>query len=124
MREIKFRGLTIKGDMVYGSLSLPKNKINSATPAGSYISNDYGMPFAYEIRPETVGEYVGLKDMTEKEIYEGDVVVIAGRPGDAEEDELYEVVIKDIRTRPEEFFGSSFRWSEVIGNIHENPELL
>ena len=115
MREIKFRGIdTCFGNWVYGSLQVCKN--------GKYIIHflDGGNT---EIRPETAGQFTGLYDKNGTPVYEGDF-------------------IKD------EFFGNGeivFFWEEwrvnygdadivslhnelddhlVIGNIHDNPELL
>ena len=66
MKEIKFKGQTIKGEWVYGLLCKPmtgeyKNK--------TFISNKAGSPMAYEIRPETVEQYTGEKDSNGVEIY-------------------------------------------------------
>lgn len=84
----------------------------------------------HAVLPETVSEYTGLTDKNGKKIFEGYIVkYIDGK--------LYEVVFKnkngcaffgvraigeetvfkfDLITRAEE--------CEIIGNIHDNPELL
>jgi len=73
MREIKFRGMDISGEWHYGLLSISQGK-GSQPPIGCYISNRAGMPWAYAVRPETVGQFTGLLDKNGKEIYEGDIV--------------------------------------------------
>ncbi|MBE3116911.1 hypothetical protein IMZ68_06870 [Candidatus Bathyarchaeota archaeon] len=77
-----------------------------------------GLCVVYEVIPETVEQFTGLLDKNGKEIYEGDIVLRDyGRP----DDEQYKEVISDIRI--DCAFDNDVVY-EIIGNIHENPELL
>lgn len=131
MREIKFKGQDIEGRWHYGNLAIPKQRVNSLIDAGCYISNSVGMPFAYRVRPETISQYTGLKDKKDKEIYEGDIVVAVNI-----DDTFTGVVVFDLEeldfkvTNGKENYRNNFSYLctceeiEIIGNIHEEPELL
>ena len=89
---------------------------------------DWGLPnrqLQADVLPETVGQYTGLTDKNGKKIFEGDIVNI-----EYPDAVICNTVINYIGAG---FFGSKFDddWEldgyvslEVIGNIHDNPELL
>jgi uncharacterized phage protein (TIGR01671 family) len=119
MRKIKFRAWDKeKGKIISNPII---NDIDSAT---NYI----GLNTLFEKflnRNFKIMQFTGLKDKNEKEIYEGDVVKDVGIIGEI----IY--VECSFRINPEgnkkiEFTESLLNYDnlEVIGNIHENPELL
>ena len=127
MRKILFRGKTVKEQWAYGLLA----HIGNAW----YISNKAGVATAYEVIPSTVGQYTGLKDKNGTKIFEGDIVqtnkFFLSVGLNAKYVIEYDVkiacfigtmqkgCIKHFTT-----FQNDSDQFEVIGNIHDNPELL
>lgn len=138
MREIKFRGRNYDGIWMYGYLMpTPKPQIHlgnkhcvCACPQKmSRVDVEL-----YEVEESTIGQYTGLKDKNGKEIYEGDIIgccnpeikhlifynekqgrFMAALNGDIENDFIGLCGLDDSRWNASK---------EVIGNIHENPELI
>ena len=83
---------------------------------------------------KTVGQYTGLKDSKGVEIYEGDIITIPNPEEIDAPSDLFKVVwlttecawgIDAILRGPDMLLMDVSREDiEIIGNIHENPELL
>ena len=146
MRNIKFRGKLISsGKWVYGSLInncfITEDKFG--TPMPQHGPKDIRQFEILPVMPPSVGQFTGLHDKNGQEIYEGDVVIQHGHcirdlQGVVVYDELsasfllcYETfgtkhfetfqkkkVYADCNTS----FTDEHTW-EVIGNIHDYPEL-
>lgn len=139
MREIKFRGKS-DGVWCYGSHVKTGVGLHYIIPQ-NLISNAL---FQTVVDGATVGQYTGLKDKNGREIYEGDVVaemvcqrtVIDGMPKDYPPKKVHfrigwgeEGCWKKLKGLGDEVgdlcgFFTLKNECEVVGNIHDNPELL
>lgn len=130
MREILFRGKRLdNGEWVEGAYLNDRDGAFYICPAASDITygdngNRRRIGCWYKVDPDTVGECTGLPDMQGVKIFEGDVVTMAEEYGKIEYSEteaMFQVVFDTWYTDFDHYFGTDF---EVIGNIHDNPELL
>lgn len=132
-RQIKFRGKTIGYDpatmpaWMHGCYyqELHQGEIRNLVTDGSLI---------FEVDPDTVGQYTGIADVDGREIYEGDIVRIY------DGERCFNIVVKwskeamafmacycDGNQSPLSWFSNLLSRTheiEVIGNIHDNPDLL
>lgn len=132
MRDILFRGKRLdNGAWVYGSL-LQVECENGSIVTAIFDRKYYGGDA--EVRSSTVGQYTGMRDKNGKRIFEGDMVstdierpylIVEFREGcfmfncnDGGED-YYDIMLPILKD-PQ----SVYEYGEVIGNIHDNPELL
>ena len=133
-REIEFRGqCVLNGEWLYGDLEYSRNdkdvvRIHTYNDDGSYKQQCL-------VVPDTVGQFTGLVDKNGVKIFEGDilelVVTYQGKP--VGEPRIRKVVWKGsglyivnkhndcVCERSATCQEEEYR---VIGNIHNNPELL
>ena len=149
MRKIKFRGKRAdNGEWEYGDLLQIcggcciyfGSKSETQTPdipEGSNVFVELMDSECAVVRPSTICQFTGLTDCNGKEIYEGDIITVNGR--------YPRVVLWDKMSwslMPTKFYQDKYFWVmnlqhpgpdwwekfagefEVIGNIHDNPELI
>jgi len=122
MREILFRGKQVDGcGWVRGSLVEAKDKETRIIPKHS---DDRVAYCVFPVFPETVGQYTGLKDKNGVKIFERDILQDEDKClGIVEFNKGRFVGNFDGRTYYSELYSDAEK-SEIIGNIHDNPELL
>ena len=132
MREILFRGKrTDNGEWVEGAFYAYYNFKRTRVQILKDRTN--GTPDAYEVIPETIGQYTGLTDKNGKKIFEGDIlserppqnqIAYIGYVAYDEELAAWRFMIKNDTKYNGVLLGSYSRSYKIIGNIHDNPELL
>lgn len=139
MREILFRGKCVdSGEWIYGSFIPDLLEVYQNVP-GKWLG-DWGFikPFGktkeerlmVEVERETIGQYIGLTDKNGVKIFEGDVVRIPSfKPalmliGFIEGAFCLTNSEKEFIADIHYIHHAGINEAEVIGNIHDNPELL
>ena len=124
MRDVRFRGKRVDNSKwIYGYYVFAHHYHYIIESEYVLVLKENLSAYSFEVIPKTVGQYTGLKDKNGKEIYEGDIIH------------------DGLRVYTVEFYKGGFwlnqgqkgaDWqihnisaqSEIIGNIHENQELL
>ena len=133
MRELKFR-VWVKDEERYYDESDEESYMIVPNGNVTYTSEPYeedGVWFTDTTSATSdviVEQYTGLKDKNGKEIYEGDIVTLNGEWEEIEHDDCSIVTFENgcfrVGDGYENEAGSYLSDWRIIGNIHEDPELL
>ena len=138
-REILFRGRSFSdGSWVYGDLEYERNKGSLGKVRIHTYKEDGSYDRQHLVESKTVGQFTGMTEKHGVKVFEGDVVevfdftsvyaskyrgvvkIYRGSWCVEYEDSIFDMVF-----HPMLFFDDfADRKTEVIGNIHDNPELL
>jgi uncharacterized phage protein (TIGR01671 family) len=135
MREIKFRVWDNIEKAYLNEKDIAINNLNNIFIFEIYDKNDTDLWYMRLLpdpdnKRHVIEQYTGLKDKNGTEIYEGDVVETPEYPGKIVYNEKY-ACFELWRPRSSDCFIALTHQQdigmgdlEVVGNIHENPELL
>lgn len=131
MREILFRGKDIADNWHYGDLEYITDDFVKIV---NHRMNEYGK----KVEIDTVGQFTGLLDKNRKKIFEGDIgryqqtdgarqnnkpIICIGKVIYNAKTASFAVESKDEK-EVKYFDYFPVKDFEIIGNIHDNPELL
>ena len=115
-RTIKFRGKDFLGRWHYGHLHLATGSSSLMIQVDSFDS--------FGVLPKTVGQFTGLFDKNGNEIYEGDIYRYDNPDSINEVSYCAGGGFAGFDLTPAIHSENRLLDVEVIGNIHDNPELL
>ena len=135
MREILFRGqmrkkgervtiggLPLDGKWIYGGIFAANTKSDRC------IITSYDDFKKYPVHADTVGQFTGLTDRNGTKIFEGDIVKYANKIHQVVFEQKNGTAYFGIEISKIETWGFCYNVPvdkmEVIGNVHDNPELL
>jgi uncharacterized phage protein (TIGR01671 family) len=117
MREIKFRAWDRRVGKMWHPIVRPDGVLMTENSMGGYIT------FHDQKPSDPLMQYTGLKDKNGVEIYEGDILYWDGSTIGAVSFEYAEFIAGE-GANARNLCAAPYDQIEVIGNIHQNSELL
>ncbi len=125
MREILFRGKrTDNGEWVKGFYACVLDSHYIITGRFDSLTNGIINSEAYKVNFETVGRFTGLTDKNGVKIFEGDIVRYGQRGVVEYNSGSAQFTLNFTDSTYDGFDKIPFCCCEVVGNIHDTPELL
>ena len=135
MREILFRGKRLdNGEWAEGFYISHLNACHYIIPfrTGGFeaIDNSFYVHKWFKVDPSTIGQYTGLKDKNGKMIFEGDILLLDDMNGIVNYGtgcfcvKLPSPNYLYLNNPAIDMVLNEYPGLEIIGNIHDNPELL
>lgn len=126
MRKIIFRGKDRTGIMDHSWQVGALDNTNAEFPKIIRLDR-CGNQMIIDVLPETVGQFTGLTDKNGKKIFEGDILsyieeIETRSKGKEILKGIYEVKFEYCGFSPLDCLACNHL--EIIGNVHDNPELL
>lgn len=121
VEDIIFRGRTENGEWIYGDLS--------RFPNGKVCIESH--PFYFDVDPNTIGQYTGMKDKDGRKIFEGDLLDRNGKTYEVHWCNAGVYILSP--EKPEDFFEFNAviglpNWvseeCKVVGNVYEGQTTL
>ena len=135
MREILFRGKSTEdgkwftGQLLHFKSPVSEKELNVIVDGCEWDDSDewFNTFRMTKVVPETVGQYTGFTDKNGKRIFEGDII---RKTNEGRHPKIFTANIHtDFRVNEEVHYGPCEHFTEsceyeIIGNIHDNHELL
>lgn len=130
MRNIRFRGKrTDSGEWAYGCLVTVDD--GGTSQPHIITSTSGGKPKGHPVDPRTVGQDTGMNDKDGRPVYEGDIVRYRLTDERFKKNPRFANLPISYNENSAAFEAGNIYWTrlrsprlEVIGNIHDNPELV
>ena len=128
MREILFRGKNYKGEWLYGSLQQWYDTFGGDIKSQIHPVELEPTQQGGRVDSTTIGQFTGLVDRNGKRVFEGDIIHVDNYDDGWNSMVEFKGGAFAVDVEGKEYDYTAIGWLEyeveIIGNIHDNPELV